>query len=197
MLKPILLAGAMLLAGPSLAQVNASSGSAPKDENVSTAGHPDAARPEPTMGGSEGTTASHAISSATDGVEETDAEPAMPAGTEATITDRNQAYTGAVGMIDRTDAGPAGTGTSHATAHGQAQAGATGATAGTSGQTSSGFAGIGGPNGDLMEVAGEVLGDPARVENIMRGRDRSMKASDLLNAAMLTLIQSGGNQAPR
>lgn len=151
MLKPLLLAGAMLLSAPALAQVNASAGAPPTGDNPNTE-QADKKMPEPTMGGSEGTTASHAISSATDGVEETDKEPSL-------------------------------------------QAGSVSASAAAS-RTSSAYSGVGGPGGDLMEVAGEMLGDPARVDKVMRDRDSNMKASDLLNAAMLTLIQSGG-KTPR
>jgi hypothetical protein len=66
-------------------------------------------------------------------------------------------------------------------------------TTGATAIASTGFSGVGGPNGNLIDVAGEMLGDAARVGQVMRGGDRSMKASDLLNQAMLTMIQSGGN----
>ena len=66
---------------------------------------------------------------------------------------------------------------------------------GASAASSAAYSGVGGPaGGDLLDLAGEMLGDGNRMERVMRGRDRSMKASDLLNSAMLAMMQSSANR---
>ena len=163
MIKQILTAGAMTLAMPAVAQVNANTAadahpgtvapdrSAPAAQNTPRRQSAAPGTAEDTIGGTEGTTASHAITSSTDGA------PNVP--------------------------GPNVSGAA------RSQGAAGGASAGASGA----FTGVGGPSGDLIDVAQEMLGDQERVSRVMNGRDRNMKASDLLNAAMLTLIQSGTN----
>ncbi len=233
MMKPILLASAMLLAGPALAQVNANTGAAAQPGTGATttqghAGHSTGtaqhgtqhgtpattgsaakAGSTDTIGGTEGTTNSHAISSSTDGVPDTQSAT----GTQGTATSThgttqhhgtgamNHQGTGTMSgetqtsgtMTGQTGTGGAMTGTSDTeSTTATATAGAwTGAPAGSGAAMSNGFTGMGGPSGNLMDVAGEVLGDASRVERVLRGGDQGMKASDLLNAAMLTLIQSG------
>ena len=166
MLKPILLAGALALAAPAFAQVNANDGTVGQPGAAAAAakaqGHkakPGASVPpgttavENSLPGTEGTTHSHSISTSTDGTSRPNAV-------------ETPAASSAAPDVSVSTAAAAGSG---------------------------GFTGVGGPSGNLIEVAGEMLGDGGRVEQVMRGGDRSMKASDLLNQAMLTLIQSGGN----
>lgn len=61
------------------------------------------------------------------------------------------------------------------------------------GPLSGGFTGIGGPDGDLIETASEVLGDALRVQQVLHGSDRSMTGSGLLNQAMLSVVQGSAN----
>jgi cytoskeletal protein RodZ len=223
MMKPILLAGAMALAAPAFAQVNANDGTmgqtkpgaaqekAKKSAKPAT-GQQVTTSTEDSLTGTEGTTHSHAISSSTDGTT-TDAKgkpeaepttvrqgaPGKVVMQESATKPKAEAETSGAMTSDSTDAtgttGTTGTTDTAATAATTATTGTT-ATAGTTATsdvsiTTRSMTGVGGPAGDLMDVAGEVVGDSSRVQRVMRGSDSGMKASDLLNAAMLTLIQSG------
>ena len=216
MMKAILLAGAMLVAAPVLAQVNANTGASAKpgtaadkvkgraNQTITTGEQGKMKRntgATDSMGGSEGTTHSHSISTSTDGIADTRSPTVDPpegtaSGTVAatgTTAASNTEDIGA-GAAASTTAPSAGLATGTSTGLGTGTS--TGLSTGTSTGLNTGFTGVGGPNGNLMDVAGEMLGDSARVEQVMRGRDTSMKASDLLNQAMLTLMQGGAN-APR
>jgi len=170
MLKPIFLAGAFALAAPAFAQVNANDGTVGQPGAAAAAAKAQGHKAKPGASVPPGTTT---------------VENSLP-GTEGT-THSHSISTSTDGTSKETKDDSAAAGTTTVTT--DMTATPTTATAGAS----TGFSGVGGPNGNLIDVAGEMLGDAARVGQVMRGGDRSMKASDLLNQAMLTMIQSGGN----
>ena len=169
MLKPILLAGAFALSAPAFAQVNANDGTVGQPGAAAAAAKAQGHKAKPGASVPPGTTA---VENSLPGTEGTTHSHAISTSTDGTS------------KATEDDTAAASTATPDV-----AVSTATTATA----TPSAGFTGVGGPSGDLIEVAGEMLGGGTRVEQVMRGGDRSMKASDLLNQAMLTLIQSGGN----
>jgi hypothetical protein len=215
MMKPILLVSAFALAAPALAQTTTAGSAGQADAATAT---PDQA----TTGSATAVTTGQVADDGSNSPDRMGTSPAEGSGTTAqgvasTMTDQTDAHAGHSGTATATtdQAGTTSTAQtettgamdqSGATATGQVSAtasdsqAATGATSGAlaagttgTGATSAGFTGVGGPTGDLIDVAQEMLGDAGRVQQVMSGRDGGMKASDLLNQAMLTLIQSAGN----
>ena len=198
MMKAILLAGAMAFAAPAVGQVNANDGTMGQtkpgtpQEKAKKSAKPTTTQQvttstEDSLTGTEGTTHSHSISSSTDG---TATDPQGNPETEPTTV--RQTGAAKVEMQESTKAATAAATPPTETADtSTAATTATATTVSTGPAAAPAYTGIGGPAGNLREVAGEVLGDSSRVDRVMRGGDPSMKASDLLNAAMLTLIQSG------
>ena len=201
MLKPVLIVSAFALAAPALAETNSNIGNsgtigqAQSDQSVATSPSGPASSPN----------ATDAAKVDRDSVRQTGADAhvghsstgtqASEEGTEIGATTSGQA--GEAGTVVRsgTTTGALTSG-QPVTAQTVEEAGSAAGTVTARGATGAGFTGVGGPNENLLDVAHEMIGDQARVQQVMSGRDGGMKASDLLNQAMLTLIQRRTN-APR
>ena len=123
---------------------------------------------------------------------ETPTKPQAPDASSAPTPDSPEGPTVTQGTEGTTHSHTVTSGTEGTTE--TSESGATVVPGTTTASSSPRYTGVGGPqNGDLMGLAGEMLGDQGRVERVMRGSDSSMKASDLLNGAMLTMMQ-GANR---